>query len=319
MFHSGSLRRFAANLEHITGQGLQYVRMVAQIEQILTLHNSHSRKGKKMKLIVASTQDIAGMNIAQKIIELYKFRKTNEMYNELPVFQQIVENTEIKLAIVKTETIQAQSITNDFTPELIIFVSRHSSQSGIPTLSVHTPGNLTSQAEKGGLPRQISTAPASAMKESLKEMARQVSVKQLDYSVSYECTHHGPSLNVPAMFAELGSSPMQWKDCNGAEAVAHAVIIAAKTRATYPTAIGIGGPHYNAKFTRITLAKSIAFGHIIPKHIISQIDASMLKQCAVRTVEKVETAILDWKGIRGEDKPNLLTAITQTGLRIEKV
>jgi D-aminoacyl-tRNA deacylase len=287
--------------------------------QILTLYNSQSRKDANMKLIVASTQDIAGMNIAQKIIELYKFRKTNQIYHELPVYQQIVEDIEIKLVIVKTETIQAQYITNDFAPELIIFVSRHSSQSGIPTLSVHTPGNLTSQAEKGGLPRQISIAPASAMKEALEEMARQLRERRLDYKVSYECTHHGPSLNVPAMFAELGSSSMQWKDSNAAEAVAHAAISAAKTDTVYPTAIGIGGPHYNAKFTRIALATPTAFGHMIPKHVISQIDTSMLKQCAERTVEKIETIILDWKGIKGEDKPNLLKTIAQTELRMEKV
>jgi D-aminoacyl-tRNA deacylase len=271
-----------------------------------------------MKLIVASTQDTAGMNIAQKIIGQYKLQKTNQTYHELPVYQQTIKDTEIKLVTIKTESIQAQNITNDFTPELIIFVSRHSSQSGIPTLSVHTPGNLTSQAEKGGLPKQISIAPATAMKEALKEMARQVKEQQLDYKVSYECTHHGPSLNVPAMFAELGSSPMQWKDMQAAEAVAHAAMTAAKTRIVHPTAIGIGGPHYNEKFTKIAFTTPTAFGHMIPKHVIPQIDASMLKQCMVKTVEKVETAILDWKGIKGEDKQSLLKTIAQTGLRIEK-
>jgi D-aminoacyl-tRNA deacylase len=259
------------------------------------------------------------MNIAQKIIERYELQKTDQTYHELPVYRQTVEDTEIKLVTIETETIQTQYITNDFAPELIIFVSRHSSQSGIPTLSVHAPGNLTSQAEKGGLPKQISVAPASAMKEALKEMARQVKEKQLDYKVSYESTHHGPSLSVPAMFAELGSSPTQWKDMQAAEAVAHAAMTAAKTRIIHPTAIGIGGPHYNEKFTKIAFTTPTAFGHMIPKHVISQIDASMLKQCAVRTVEKVETAILDWKGIKGEDKQNLLKTIAQTGLRMEKV
>ena len=272
-----------------------------------------------MKLIIASTQDVAGINIAQRVIELYKLQKTPQTYQEQPIYQQTIENTEIKLVAIKTETIQAQYITNDFTPELIIFISKHASQSGIPTLSVHTPGNLTSQAEKGGLPRQISTAPASAMKEALKAMTQQIKEKHLDYEASYECTHHGPSLNVPTMFAELGSSLAQWKDTEAAKAVAHAAITAAKTHTTYPTAIGIGGPHYNEKFTKIALAAPTAFGHMIPKHAIPQIDASMLQQCAQKTVEKVETALLDWKGIKSEDKPNLLEALAQTGLRMEKV
>jgi D-aminoacyl-tRNA deacylase len=272
-----------------------------------------------MKLIIASTQDPASMNIAQQIIEQHKLQKTNQTYQELPIYQQTTENTEIKLVTIKTETIQAQHITNDFAPELIIFVSRHRSKSGIPTLSVHTPGNLTNQAEKGGLPKQISIAPASAMKTALKEMARQVKEKQLDYKISYECTHHGPSLNMPTMFAELGSSLTQWKDTKAAEAVAHAAMTAAETHATYPAAIGIGGPHYNEKFTKIALTTSTAFGHMIPKHAIAQIDAATLKQCTERTVEKVETIILDWKGIKGEDKENLIKIIAQTGLKMEKV
>jgi D-aminoacyl-tRNA deacylase len=272
-----------------------------------------------MKLVVESAKDVASKNIAQKIIELYQLQKTGQTYQEFPIYQETVEGTEIKLITLATESIQAQYISNDFSPELIVFVSRHSSQSGIPTLSVHTPGNLTSQTEKGGLPNQVSVAPASAMKEALKEMEQQVKEKQLDYSVSYECTHHGPSLLVPTMFVELGSSLAQWQDRKAAEAVAHAAITAVTTRVAYPTAIGVGGPHYNEKFTKIALTKPTAFGHMIPKYAVSQIDAEMLKQCAERTVERVETFMLDWKGLKGDDKQNLLEAIAQTGLRTERI
>jgi len=272
-----------------------------------------------MKLVVASIEDVAGKNIAQKIIELYQLQKTDQTYHEFPIYEKIIEGTEIKLVTLKTESIQAQYITNDFAPELIVFVSKHSSQSGIPTLSVHTPGNLTSQAEKGGLPKQVSVAPASAMKEALKEMAQQIKEKQLSYAVSYECTHHGPSLNVPVMFAELGSSPTQWQDAEAAEAVAHATVKAVTTQITYPTVVGVGGPHYNDKFSKISLTMPTAFGHMIPKYAIAQVDAPMIKQCAERTVERVETIMLDWKGIKGDDKQNLLEAIGQTGLRTERI
>ena len=66
----------------------------------------------------------------------------------------------------------AQHITDYFSPQLLVFVSRHSGVAGIPTLSVHTPGNLTEKAEFGGLPRKISVSPASAMKNALLEMIR---------------------------------------------------------------------------------------------------------------------------------------------------
>ncbi len=190
--------------------------------------------------------------------------------------------------------------------------------SGIPTLSVHTPGNLA-LAEFGGTPRKVSISPAGAMKDALLEMAKLKEEMKLNYEVSYECTHHGPSLNVPTMFAELGSSPKQWKDSKAAEAVAHAVIAAVSKRSSYPTALGIGGPHYNAKFTRIALNTQTAFGHMIPKYAVPQVDAKIVKQCIERTMEKVNSSILDWKGIRGEDKERIVAALDMIGVPIEKV
>jgi D-aminoacyl-tRNA deacylase len=222
------------------------------------------------------------------------------------------------MLFINEEIVKTQFITDFFTPQLLVFVSKHSSVSGIPTLSVHTPGNLA-EAELGGLPRKVSISPASAMKDALLEMSRLREEMKLDYEVSYECTHHGPSLDVPTMFAELGSSPKQWKDIKAGEAVAHSVMAAVSKRSSYRTALGIGGPHYNAKFTRIALSTPTAFGHIIPKYAILRVDAEIIKQCVERTMETVELVILDWKGIKGADKDRLIAALDKVGVPIEKV
>jgi len=271
-----------------------------------------------MILIVASTEDTAGMNIAQKIIAHYKFEKLSETFHKNPVYFITVQNQEVKLLFVNEEIINTQFITDFFTPQLLVFVSKHSSVSGIPTLSVHTPGNFA-EAELGGIPRKVSICPASAMKNALLQMAQLKEEMKLNYEVSYECTHHGPSLDVPTMFAELGSSLQQWKDTKAAQAVAHAAMAAVSKRSTYPTALGIGGPHYNARFTKIALSTQTAFGHIIPKYALPQIDAEMIKQCVERTVETVNSAILDWKGIKGIYKDKLVTALSKIGVSIEKI
>ncbi len=271
-----------------------------------------------MILIVASTKDTAGMNIAQRIIDHYNFEKLSETFHKNPVYSKKVQSQEVKMLFVNEEIINTQFITDFFTPQLLIFVSKHSSVSGIPTLSVHTPGNLA-EAKLGGLPRKVSISPASAMKDALLEMSRLREEMELDYEVSYECTHHGPSLDVPTMFAELGSSPKQWRDVKAAEAVAHSVMAAVSKRSSYPTAVGMGGPHYNAKFTRIALSTQTAFGHIIPKYAIPRVDAEIIKQCVERTKENVESAILDWKGIKGADKDRLIAALDEVGVPIEKV
>ena len=45
----------------------------------------------------------------------------------------------------------------------------------------------------------------------------------------------------------------------------------------------------------------------------------MIKQCVERTVEKVELAVLEWKGIRGADKDRLILALNEIDLPIEKI
>jgi D-aminoacyl-tRNA deacylase len=271
-----------------------------------------------MILIVASTKDVASMNIRQQLLIHYDFEETAEKFHDNMIYDKTIGGNEVKLVMIDEEPIYYQPITDSYKPQLIIYISRHSSKSGTPTLSVHTPGNL-GQAEKGGMPRKVSIAPANAMREALLEMERQKSALSLSYKVSYECTHHGPSLDVATMFVELGSSPTQWKDMKAAEAVAHAAI-ASITRHSEASivAVGIGGPHYSEKFTRMALKDNFAFSHMIPKYAVSQVDAKILRQCAERTVEKVETIVLDWKGIKGEDKSELIKALEEVGIETQK-
>jgi len=271
-----------------------------------------------MILIVASTKDVAGMNIAQQILDNYDFEKVEERFHQNPIYSKKMQDSLAKLVFVNEDIVNTQFITEFFSPQLLVFISKHRSVSGLPTLSVHTPGNL-SKAELGGIPRRVSVSPASAMRNALLEMANMKRELGLNYQVCYECTHHGPSLDVPAMFVELGSSMKQWKDKRAAKAVARAAMAAVSKRSKYTAVLGVGGPHYNAKFTKIALSKPIAFGHIIPKYAISLLDADMVRQCVERTMEKVESVILDWKGIKGADKKGLMAILNDVGVSIEKV
>ena len=270
-----------------------------------------------MLLIVASTKDVASVNIAQKLINLYGFKEAETSFQHNPMYIKTIQGKEVKLVFINEETIWAQYITDHFSPELVVFVSRHSGVAGIPTLSVHTPGNM-GNAELGGMAKRVSVCSASAMKNALLELARVKVENSLPYEVSYECTHHGPSLDVPTMFVELGSSLEQWKDLKAAEAVAHAAMAAISKESKYPTVLGVGGPHYNERFTKIALTTPTAFGHIIAKYAIPQLDAEMVKQCVQRTVEKVELAIFDWKSMRAMDREKIITALKELNVSVER-
>jgi D-aminoacyl-tRNA deacylase len=274
-----------------------------------------------MILIVASSKDTASLNIKKKILSHYNFEESAEIFQGTPVHTIEINSKNVKLATLIDESVYAQDLPNFFPKcKLIVFISRHSSLSGTPTLSVHTPGNL-GEAKLGGIPRRVSVSPANAMRDVLKAMMRLKEETHLDYEISYEGTHHGPSLNVPTMFSELGSSPKQWNDLRAAEAVAHATMEAVTKFGDFPakTVIGIGGPHYNNKFTRAALSNEIAFGHMIPKYAVPYIDVEILNHCVERTLEKAELAVLDWKGIKGKHKPNLVGMLKEIGIPFQKV
>jgi len=274
-----------------------------------------------MILIVASNKDPASQNIKQQILSRYSFKQITETYQKNPLCKAEINNRNIILATLSQESVGAQYLAEDFPDaKLVVFISRHSSQSGKPTLSVHTPGNFA-EAELGGLPKTVSVAPAVAMQTALKALVHYQNPLLLHYEVSYECTHHGPSLNVPTMFVELGSSEAQWNDTRAAQTIADAAMTAIVEfrPPTECAVIGIGGTHYNQKFTLMALMGEAVFGHMIPKYALANVEAETIRECMAKTLEKVTWAVLDWKGIRSEDKPDLISALETVGLPYKKV
>ena len=272
-------------------------------------------------LLVSSKMDIASMNIKGQLLTLYPFKQSaDDSYQGNPVYKLKVNGKELTLITLNQETVKAQQLPEDFPDlELAVFITRHSSQSGKPTLTTHTPGNFTA-AEFGGLPKCLSIAPAHAMQEALKKLYEcKMQLGLGDFAVSYEATHHGPSISVPCMFVELGSSEVQWRNELGAKAVATAAVSAFNATQSLPVVLGIGGTHYNSKFTELALADKAVFGHMIPKYAVSQIDSEMLLQCVNKTRGKVSHAILDWKGIQSQDKPSLIKALEEANLTYIKI
>jgi D-aminoacyl-tRNA deacylase len=161
-----------------------------------------------MILLVSSNKDPASINIADQILKNYPFQKTEKTFQDNPVYAANINQNHIKLVRLNEESVNAQHITQEFPAKLAVFISRHSSQSGTPTLTVHAPGNFA-DADLGGLQKTLSVAPATAMSDALKTLETYRQKLSLNYEVSFEVTHHGPSLKIPAMFVELGSSPAQ--------------------------------------------------------------------------------------------------------------
>ena len=161
---------------------------------------------------------------------------------------------------------------------IFIFASKHSSAAGVPSLSVHFPGNWNT-ANLGGKQKTLCKAAPLEMKEAFLELHKS---SPEGLQVTLEVTHHGPVCNTPCFFIEIGSSLEQWKDKALGKIIAKTLKeILNKKPKQYEIALGIGGPHYCNNFNRIELQSNIAFSHICPKHNLEFLDKEMLLQASM--------------------------------------
>ena len=244
-----------------------------------------------MKAIIYSSKDTAGLNIAEALIEK-GFQITDGIFEGNPVYKK----GEWELIQTNSELVYAEHL-NELNYEKIIFASRHRAASGKPTLTTHVCGNFGPN-DLGGEKGKLSKADASLMYKIFKQIKNNNPFA--NYAVSLEATHHGPFINIPHCWVELGSTEEQWKDKEAAEFLAECIIKGIKLNDIAPVAIGLGGNHYVSKITQYE--GEYAFGHIMPKYAQAYFNKKMLEQMIKQTTPEPEYIVIDKRGIAQQSK-----------------
>ena len=126
-----------------------------------------------------------------------------------------------------------------------------------------------------------------------------------------EATHHGPLIEVPCIFVEIGSTESEWKDVRAGFVVAKAIkdtIENFKENPYNEIAIAIGGPHYCPNFNKIQLNSNIAISHIIPQYVLP-LTEEMIQNAIAGTEEDIDLFLIDWKGLGNAEQRNQATEI----------
>ena len=133
-----------------------------------------------------------------------------------------------------------------------------------------------------------------------------------------EATHHGPFIEKPAVFVEIGSTEAEWSDKENGKIIAQTIMNAVKNKNNnYKTAIGIGGPHYCSNFNKIMLRTDIAISHICPKYQLENLGEDLIKQSIEKTKENVDFILLDWKGL-GKEKQRIMELLKSMDLEFKR-
>ena len=232
-----------------------------------------------MKLVVTSSEDNASMNIRARLLELQEWKESGT-FDGNPVLAVndfvMVQVNKIHLDEDYVDDRLARSL--GVRPEVVIFASRHRAESRIPTLTVHPIGNF-SAAEFGGKPGTLNLSSPHLMTSALRTLS--TAAHGMGFNVSFETTHHGPILNSPAFYIEIGSHEELWGREDAAEAIAKSIIDVKEEG--HPVVICVGGGHYAPRFSEVALARKASIGHMAANYALESLDEPMIRQMAEKS------------------------------------
>jgi D-aminoacyl-tRNA deacylase len=254
-----------------------------------------------MKLIVVAEENIASANIS----------KFFESFLAKQIFR--IKDNVLDLDKYKSEL-------QKYAPEIIAVPSSHKSEAQISMLSAHPTGNWSTDNSLGGEKRKLSIAPALYLASAVQALRDAKEKFKLNYEVGLEVTHHSPTIDLPIMFVEVGSTKQQWNDLEACKVIAFVIEkIFTEEPQKLDVCIGFGGSHYAPSFTKKVLEGKFATGHICPKYHIDSLDETMILQAFNKTIPKPDFVALEWKGLKAEQRQKIISVLEKNKINWEKI
>jgi D-aminoacyl-tRNA deacylase len=253
-----------------------------------------------MNLIISSEADTASINLRDRLLEMSEWKEDGEMDNKT-IWKLVNDYGEFckkgtRLITIEELHIFAEEIDKKWMNqtnleiENIVFLSRHKAASGRPSLTVHPIGNWGA-ADYGGKKGEISLATPEWMTGLLLNIRKN---RTSGYDVCFEATHHGPLLETPTMFLEIGSSESEWEKKEPAEALIKSLL--ELEPATGVNVVGIGGGHYTPRFTEAAFSHEVCFGHMVANYGVSVLNPDIVIKAISRS--KAEGIYFHRKGMK---------------------
>ncbi|MFH1200481.1 MAG: D-aminoacyl-tRNA deacylase [Candidatus Micrarchaeota archaeon] len=275
-----------------------------------------------MPLIAFSKGNPAGEAIAAKLVENSGFEPQPQIASGDEKFEWNNWKNPGGLQLVEITTMHIFADYLAYYPlfnetDLLVFASTHKSAKGVPSLTVHTPGNFTGENILGGNPSQLALGSAKAIKCGY-GFLRKPQNRVPGFEAAIEATHHGPSaLSCPVMFAEVGSTENEWGNEAAARKAAECIMHVCGNWRREPVekyAVGFGGPHYLEKFARLVEEKNWGFAHTASRHTAAKMGEGMAGQAVEKTLEGAQIGVVEKKSFTAAQREKVLGEIAKAGL-----
>ncbi len=173
--------------------------------------------------------------------------------------------------------------TTGFKVDEVLVLSKHASASETPALTLHAigvPGETPhgEVARSGGI-KGTAVPPSTRFGDLFRTMRRIAIESGLDseYDITLEATHHGPLLERPTLYIEIGSTEEKWTDPRAACVWAEAISICLGMSGEVPprkwegegdVMIGLGGGHYAPRHKAVISETEVWVGHILANYAL---------------------------------------------------
>ncbi|MCL2296138.1 MAG: D-aminoacyl-tRNA deacylase [Methanomassiliicoccaceae archaeon] len=215
----------------------------------------------KRRLLICSETDIPSVNMKSQLLKKRDWEDVGRHGNNSFLTNgKTIMMTTPDLHI-RIEDVDQRIADAGFAVDEVVFMSRHSAASGEASLTVHPIGNFR-ENKFGGRERMLVRSNPALMSDALRKIVRYNDLS--DFRVCFEVTHHGPWLDKPTFFIEIGSDERNWGN-EAAAGILSDVILDMEPN-DYDVAVGVGGGHYAPRFTEVALSFEINFGHMLPNY-----------------------------------------------------
>lgn len=243
-------------------------------------------------LVLVSRADPASVTIRDALLDMAPWRESGS-FEGLPLRERpgfvMAETDRLHLECdLVDRRLRAAGVAFD----AILVASKHKAESGKPALTVHPIGNAGA-ADFGGAPRRLVPAAPLLMSRVLRRLA--IEARGLKHQVTFEATHHGPYLETPTAFVEIGTDEASWRDAAIGQRVARAILAANEPSAgdAAPTLVALGGSHYAPRITDLVKQSRLNVGHILPGYAIDRGLAESVVLDAIRGTPGCQGYYLD--------------------------
>ncbi|MFT4313497.1 MAG: D-aminoacyl-tRNA deacylase, partial [Candidatus Woesearchaeota archaeon] len=258
---------------------------------------------RKNIVLIVSEKDDAGLNMFAHMQPYFQKEKT--VVDENSVHSYKTQYFTYFLCKIQSETVYAEDIDAALSQiigeiSIIIFCTKHASQSGKPSFCVHTQGNF-GKNELGGMPNKIANCPVILKNALFREIYTKNTFSYID--VVNECTHHGPDMQTPSVFVEIGSTQKEWNQKELGYFMAQRIlsVLDAYTgedslQSDKPCVALLGGPHTCTNINDLCGKGKIELSHACANYALLDIDEKMIIEMLEKSTRK-PMVVLDYKSM----------------------